>query len=110
LFFIVAVACLFAAIMPFFPDLRVILENGMLMIFFLSGIFFDMTKLPESVQTYLWLNPMAVIINTYRKILLKGMLPDWHQLLFVLSFSFVILLLALYLYHRFDRIYPKIIH
>lgn len=109
LLLIAAVASLFAAIMPFFPDLRVILDNILMMLFFLSGIFFDITKFPMSIQGYLWLNPMATLITMYREILLNGIPPDWLQLFLIMSFSFSILLLAVWLFNHFDRIYPKII-
>ena len=109
LLLIIAVTSLLAAIIPFFPDLRVILENIMMMFLFLSGIFFDISRLPASVQNYFWLNPMAVLISMYRKLLLKGGLPDWQLLLLVMAFSFLTMLLAVWLFHRFDRVYPKII-
>jgi hypothetical protein len=37
---------LLAALTPFFPDLRAILDNILLMLFFLSGVFFDISQLP----------------------------------------------------------------
>jgi lipopolysaccharide transport system permease protein len=107
---IVSVTSLLAAIMPFFPDLRVILENIMMMFLFLSGVFFDIYKLPASIQGYLMLNPMAALISMYRKLLLNGVPPNWHQLYLVILFSLSVLIMALLLFHRFDRVYPKIIH
>ena len=109
LLMIVAVTSLLAAIMPFFPDLRVILDNILMMIFFLSGIFFDISRLPDSVQGYFWLNPMALLVTMYRKLLLDGVPPDLEQLLLITSSSLAILVLAVWLFRRFDRIYPKII-
>lgn len=106
---IAAVTCLLAAIMPFFPDLRVILDNILMMFFFLSGIFFDISRMPESIQGYFWLNPMATLIGMYRKLLLEGVAPDWQQLALVTAFSVLIMLLAVWLFQRFDRVYPKII-
>lgn len=110
LFLIVAVSGFLAAIMPFFPDLRVILDNFLLMLFFLSGIFFDISRLPESIQGYLWLNPMAVMINMYRQVLHNSVLPDLQQIVMVLLFSAVTMFFAALIYKHFDRIYPKIIH
>lgn len=110
LLLITSVTSLLAAIMPFFPDLRVIMDNVLMMLLFLSGIFYDVSSLPASLQKYILLNPMAVLITIYRKLLLEGVPPDWMQLLFVTLFSLSILLLAVFLFHRFDRIYPKIIN
>jgi lipopolysaccharide transport system permease protein len=46
LLLIVAVTSLLAAIMPFFPDLRVILDNILMMLLFISGVFFDIAGCP----------------------------------------------------------------
>lgn len=109
LLLIVAVTSLLAAVMPFFPDLRVILDNVLTMFLFLSGIFFDIAKLPVNVQGYLLLNPMAVLIVMYRKVLLEGVPPDWQQVFGILLLSAAVMILAAWFFRRFDRIYPKII-
>ena len=110
LLLIVAVTSFFSAIVPFFPDFRVILENVLLMLFFLSGVFFDITTLPAQAQKYLYLNPMAVLIANYRKVLLQGVTPDWQGLMLVILFSLLVLCLSVWLFRRYDRIYPKVIY
>jgi len=110
LLLIVALTCLLAALMPFFPDLRVILDNLLLMLFFLSGIFFDISQLPASIRQYLVLNPMAALIDMFRALLIKGLPPDWQPLMLVVLLSLLILTVALRLLRRFDRVYPKIIY
>jgi lipopolysaccharide transport system permease protein len=110
LLLISSLTSLLAALMPFFPDLRFILDNIIMMMLFLSGIFFDIAKLPANVRAYFFLNPMAALIVMYRKIIISGTFPDWHPLLYIISCSFVILFLSIWLLRRFDRIYPKIIH
>lgn len=109
LLLIVAVTCLLAAIMPFFPDLRMILDNVLMMFLFLSGIFFDINSLPENVVGVLMLNPMAALIEMYRKVLLEGLPPDWLQIFGILLISAAIMILALLIFKRFDRVYPKIV-
>jgi lipopolysaccharide transport system permease protein len=95
--------------MPFFPDLRFILDNVLMMFLFLSGIFFDIAKLPANAQRYLMLNPMAALIGMYRKVLLEGLPVDWQQVSGILLFSAVVMIIAAWLFRRFDRVYPKII-
>ncbi|MEI6611036.1 MAG: ABC transporter permease, partial [Deltaproteobacteria bacterium] len=43
---------------------------------FISGIFFPISKLPEPYRTWMGFNPLAVIIEEGRKILILGNLPD----------------------------------
>jgi lipopolysaccharide transport system permease protein len=110
LFFIMSVTFILAALMPFFPDFKMILDNILMMLFFLSGVFFDINSLSPALQSVLRLNPMGSLIHMYRMLLFDYTLPDWPQLFYIILLSFSIMLLSLWLYYRFDRIYPKIIH
>lgn len=109
LFLIVAVTCLFAAVMPFFPDLRIIIDNVLMMMLFVSGIIYDIGKLPENLQEILMLNPMAILIGMYRNVLIEGIPMNWLHLVSILAFSALIMTIAAYIFHRFDKTYPKIV-
>lgn len=104
-----ALAGLLAAITPFLPDLRIITDNVLMLFFFLSGIFFDISGLDEQVRTLVYLNPMALLIDAYRDVLLRGVQPPWVGLALVAVLSMGGYLLVLRLIRRFDRLYPKII-
>ena len=107
--FIASITSLFATVIPFVPDFKWVVENGLTMLFFLSGVFFDISAMPENFQVWLRLNPMAVLIDNYRNVLLQGQMPDWWQLFWVLLFSSILILAALWVFNRFDRIYPKLV-
>jgi lipopolysaccharide transport system permease protein len=57
---------------------------------FLSAIFYPLSALPESYQTWLRLNPLVVIITESRKVLIFGSLPDWSWLAVALLMGLVI--------------------
>lgn len=107
--FTIAVCILFAALVPFVPDLHHILATIIHVMFFVSGIFFDVTLfvLPEH-QSYMFLNPMAGLLQEYRTIILEGQWPDWAYLGNVVLGTLVLLGLALYLIRRYDRLYPRL--
>jgi lipopolysaccharide transport system permease protein len=98
-----------AAIMPFLPDLKFILDNAMMLLFFLSGIFFDFSAVSPDVKIFLHLNPMLGMIESYRSVLVAGAWPDWGLLGYTLLGSIVCLTIGWYLLNRFDRVYPKIV-
>jgi lipopolysaccharide transport system permease protein len=106
---ITAIASLCATVIPFVPDLKWVVDNGLTMLFFLSGVFFDISALPENFQFWLRLNPMAVLINGYRNALLLGQMPDWGQLLWVLLFACTLTVVAVRVFNRYDRTYPKLV-
>jgi lipopolysaccharide transport system permease protein len=110
LLLILAITCLVSAMVPFLPDLRQVLENLLLVFLFLSGVFIDFAQYPEKIKKILYLNPMAILISMYRKVLLEGGSPDWDKLLSIFFFSILTFLLAHWILRRYDRIYPKIIH
>ena len=107
--FITATVMLIAAVIPFARDLRMLLENFILMLFFMSGIFFDIAKVEPGIATMLRLNPMVDLIDAYRGIILKGDWPIWHDLLGVTAVSAVLGALGMHLLARFDRAYPKLV-
>jgi lipopolysaccharide transport system permease protein len=98
-----------SALVPFLPDLRIIINNIMMMMFFISGIFFDLSMLSPDMHAILAYNPMAYLIDAYRKIFLFAEIPSLSGLLYVYSFGIVTTLFGGYLHHRFDRDYPKVI-
>jgi lipopolysaccharide transport system permease protein len=108
LLLICGVTFLVAAVVPLVPDLRFVVDNLLLAVFFLSGIFFRGDRLPEGLRQYFYLNPMANLIQDYRNILLHNQWPDWQALLVVGFFSVALIAIALVLLARLDYLYPKI--
>lgn len=104
-----AVGSVLAAIIPFLPDLKFIIENVMMLLFFLSGIFFDFSAVSPGVKTFLNLNPMLGLIESYRSVLVYGTWPDWGLIGYIFMASVVCLFAGWYLLNRFDRVYPKIV-
>lgn len=109
LLLMLAIGSVLSAFVPFIPDLRLIIDNGMILLFFMSGIFFDISSASPEIKTYLYLNPMVGIIDNYRLVLLDGVWPDWSLLARVFSLSLLGLALGWYLLRRFDRTYVKVI-
>jgi lipopolysaccharide transport system permease protein len=104
-----AVGSVLAAVVPFLPDLKFIIDNAMVLLFFLSGIFFDFSSVSPEIMTYLHLNPMLGLIESYRTVLVAGLWPDWELLGYIFIMSILFLGLGWYLLYRFDRVYPKIV-
>ena len=84
---IAGVAALVGSITPFVPDLRVLLENGMRALLFMSGIFYDVSSFETPYKIVFQLNPIAVVIDNLRAVLLRGEFPDWWHLAAVLALA-----------------------
>lgn len=98
---------LFASIVPLFPDLRQIIDNGLLLVFFVSGIVFDVSNAPPEFKPILYLNPMVTLTESYRAILLDGQWPAMKPLLVMLCVSILVGTISIKIMVKFDREYPK---
>ncbi len=98
-----------AAVVPFLPDLKFLIDNGLTVLLFLSGVFFSLRRIPEQYQEYVFLNPMAVLIDAYRVVLISGTWPEWQRLTIIALCSLLAIAAGIYIIHRFDRVYPRAI-
>lgn len=73
---IVAAATSAAFLCAWFPDFRFFVVSGLQLMMFCSGIFFDIGTFPPGAQEWFRANPMAVMLEQYRAILLYGQWPD----------------------------------
>jgi len=108
-FLILAVGGFAAALVPLIPDLRYVVNYGLTMLFFMSGIFFSLADMSPEAQAVLVYNPMLLLIDAYRDVLLYGRIPELLPLLAIFLISFAALFLLALIFTRFDRIYPRVI-
>jgi lipopolysaccharide transport system permease protein len=105
-----ACASIVAAVVPFVPDLRIVITNALTLLLFLSGIFYDIGTFPDDVRLYFRLNPVATLIENYRLVLLEGELPRWLDLGAVALISGLGIWFAVTLLVRYDRHYPRVVY
>lgn len=74
-----------------FRDTQYLLGVLLLLGFYLSPVFYDSSSIPEQYQTLYHLNPMAVLIDSYRQIFLDGQLPSGEGLLILGGISLILL-------------------
>lgn len=106
--FVLSIAMIVAMITPFVPDVKVIIDNGMMLLFFISGIFFSIDDVHEPIRSYLLWNPMAFLIDEYRSILLGASWPDWAHLAMIMLLSSLIGVGGLYLLNKLDHKFGKV--
>lgn len=109
LFLVVSLAFLASAIVPLVPDLRFAVNYGMTMLFFLSGVFFNVSELGEPVRSWLLWVPTVLLIDAYREVFLYGLWPNFYGLSKVFLSSLVFFIFGLGLLLRFDKYYPRVV-
>ena len=108
LVFILGLTFVLSAVVPFFLDIRIIMDHVLRALFFLSGIFFVLSEVPEPYQSILRLNPMSTFIEMYRTILIHSDWPNWQHLGLILLASLALCAIGTALIRRFDCVYPKL--
>ena len=97
-----------AGITPFFPDFYLLLQTWLQLMMFLSGIFYSLDSIPGVFGRLLSLNPMGLLIQDYRRILLNHESLSWSSAAYVLMTGVVLWGVGLCILRRFNKLYPKL--
>ena len=105
--FIAGVAFVLAALVPLLPDLRNVVSHLLMLMFFLSGIFYDADEMPEKFQWVFDINPMVHVIQANRAIMLYGEMPAWLPLLAVFAIGLGLMWVGAMLMRSLNVVYAK---
>ena len=112
-FLTVGVSWIFTTIGVFWRDIAHITQNLIQLLLFLSAIVYPLDCLlkvtPEHLHWLPRLNPLTTIIEDSRRILLKGLPPDWFWFTITLSASLVFMVLSYACFMRSQRSFADII-
>jgi teichoic acid transport system permease protein len=95
----------------FVEDLANLMNIVLKLMFYLSGIFYSIgTRLPIPYNRYfLKGNPAALVIDSFRKILLEGINPDYRWLLIWLLIGLLFTVIGISTIHKHENSYAKVI-
>jgi lipopolysaccharide transport system permease protein len=102
-----AAYCL-AAVVPLLPDLRFIIEQVLQVAMFVSGIVFALDIVPPDLRPWFAWNPIAVLVDAGRGILMHAQWPDWAALGRVALISLVLYALGHVMISRLHHRYVKL--
>lgn len=80
-----------SSINVFYRDVRYVIPLMLQIWMYATPIIYPISQVPEKVRGIYMLNPMAALIDAYRKILLKGEAPDLKTLFIALVISLLFL-------------------
>lgn len=115
--FSLALGIFLAAMNTFFRDVQNVLRHVVRLWFYMSPVLYSLDQLEQQpvAQNVLSLNPMAPILDGYRRILygteesVGGVAPDWLPLLGVLGLSTILLALAIVAFKRAEPAFARIL-
>ncbi len=86
---IAALALWVAALVPFLRSILVGLDVALRFGMFASGVFFDLSRVGEPVASWLAWNPVAMLLDAWRGVLMRGEWPDFAALAAIAAASLV---------------------
>ena len=75
--FTLACCALVAAVGALVRDVQHLLSVGMMLWFYLTPVFYDLERVQRPEARWLRLNPMTVLVEAHRDLVLYGRSPDW---------------------------------
>jgi lipopolysaccharide transport system permease protein len=97
-----------AALVPLVPDMRFVIEQVLTVVMFLSGVVFSFENVPPPLKELMALNPIAVLMEASRGILMHGLWPNWVGLSKVAAISLLACWLGATVVVRLAPRYPKL--
>lgn len=91
-----------AAASVYLRDVRSLVTVGLLLLFYLTPIFYDVDRVPEQYRSLLSINPMTTILEGYRATLIDAAAPDFAALGLVALASAALAVLGLLVFRRLE--------
>ena len=100
-----------ALIIPFFPDFRILIDLLLRGLMFASAIFYPLDRLSQQIQEYMIFNPIAILLDGYRQILMYNnfTFEDSQYFFILILISSVLLIGAVLFEKKVSNSYIKVI-
>ena len=102
--FAFGISLILAAFNLLFRDVQYLLNLVLTLWFYLTPVIYAPEFFPEKYRFIFKLNPMAVFINAYRKVLLGKGMPNFSSLFIALLLSFAIFYISYKLFKKLEGI------
>lgn len=93
----------FTAIVPYFLDARTVIGTVLTFGLWFSGVFYTIDQVPEHLRWLFYLNPAAVVIESYRDILIRGNWPSPSHYVGLIIVVSLFTAIGLFFLGRIDR-------
>ncbi len=109
LLLIVGLSLFFTSLNTFYHDVGFILEFILFGWFYVTPVFYPVSMVPERFLKFYMLNPMAVIVHSYRQVLLYGQVPNFGQLMIAALLIAVAFLIGWSVFRRLEYRFAEVL-
>ena len=97
---VTGIVLLTSALAVFYRDIRFVVPLGLQIWMYLTPVIYPLSLVPERFRSLYMLNPMAGVIDSYRRVILQG---EWPHMTYLLPAAGVSVLLLMGAYSYFKR-------
>lgn len=105
----IGVSLIASTVIVFLRDVRFVVPLVLQVWMYLSPVIYPLETIPEKWRGLYLLNPMAALIDGYRRIILYGTMPQWQYLLPGLAISVTIFFGGYLFFKRMEPVFADII-
>jgi lipopolysaccharide transport system permease protein len=98
-----------SAVSVFFRDVRFVVPLGLQLWLYATPVIYPESLVPERLHTLYMLNPMAGLIASYRRVILRGLSPVPLDLGLAVGLSITLFIVAYWFFKRVERQFADII-
>jgi ABC-type polysaccharide/polyol phosphate export permease len=98
-----------AAINLFYRDIQYLLSLILVLWMYVTPVIYPMEMVPEKYRFVFMFNPMAVIINAYRQVILGGSNPNYSSLLIAFLLSVVVYLVGKKVFKQLEGLFADVV-
>jgi len=101
--FIIGIALILSVASAYLNDLTTIVQSMLRILFFISGIFFSIDKIPAELIPWFLANPAAAMIHNYRSVIIDNTAPSLYLMGYILALGLTLCCIGFYICKHFDQ-------
>lgn len=107
--FVYGVAMILASFGVFIRDIDGIVRPALRVLFYLTPIVYPQTLVPGHFFGFMWLNPLTIMVDSYRRIMVFGTAPEWDKLALFFVASLAVLYLSTLCFNKLRPAFADVV-
>ncbi len=99
----------FSALNPFFKDTSQAISYILMVWFYGTPIVYPLSLVPENFKKILLINPLTYLIESFRDIFLRGLVPSWEIYIYVFALGIVLMFFGFLFFNKMKRYFSDLI-
>ena len=107
--FLLGAMMILAHLGVYLRDVKNMMQYVTRMLFYVSPVMFSIDSVADILAQWLYLNPLTILFESYRSVLLYQEAPFWSGLGYLLIVSVILVVIGIFVMEKYDKKYIKVI-